>query len=378
MRLGFACDWSQPRHLTWSGTPLALLEALQRALPNNVVDLDLRLTAVQRLAFKVANLSRHPATKAIQSEAAHSPRRIRAVARKFKSRMRSSAQLDAVLSLSDIAPTDNTPQYLYFDLSVAAFRQVLSTPELAALESVWYREDYLMERERQQREVYSSAGGLFAMSRFAAAQTAQAYNLPDAKFHVVGAGARVLPRAGAERLHDKEYLLFVGKDFERKGGPQLLQAYAQSGLRDRVDLVVAGPTIEKIQSYGIDGVCAVGPQSTAQLQAYFAHALAFVMPSHFEAYGLVFAEALAHGLPVIARDCCAMPEMVKHEHNGLLLPARARDAESLALMLLRIVDDERLRRTARETVDQVLRYYSWDRVARDIVRVISDDIQREA
>ena len=48
----------------------------------------------------------------------------------------------------------------------------------------------------------------------------------------------------------------------------------------------------------------------------------FVMPSLYEPYGIVFAEAMAHRLPCIGADNCAMPEIIKHGETGYVVPVR--------------------------------------------------------
>ena len=45
----------------------------------------------------------------------------------------------------------------------------------------------------------------------------------------------------------------------------------------------------------------------------------FVMPSRFEAYGLVFPEALIFGLPCIGKNICAVPEFIQDGENGKVL-----------------------------------------------------------
>lgn len=67
----------------------------------------------------------------------------------------------------------------------------------------------------------------------------------------------------------------------------------------------------------------------------------FVMPSHFEGFGLVLAEAMAAGTAPVVYDVSSLPELVTHEHDGLLV--RAMDTEALAMAIVRVCSDGGLR-----------------------------------
>jgi glycosyltransferase involved in cell wall biosynthesis len=73
------------------------------------------------------------------------------------------------------------------------------------------------------------------------------------------------------------------------------------------------------------------PQRVARA---YREADAFVLPSFHEGYGMVFAEAMAHGLPVIATTAGAIPETVPHQ-AGLLVPPS--DSQALARALRRVI-----------------------------------------
>jgi len=111
----------------------------------------------------------------------------------------------------------------------------------------------------------------------------------------------------------------------------------------------------RIVAGGMDGrVRFSGPQAGAELAGSYGAADVLVLPSRAETYGMVVAEALARGLPVVAADVGGVPEALGHGADGvrpgLLVPAD--DAASLADALRAWLEDtdlrRRLRRAARE------------------------------
>lgn len=81
-------------------------------------------------------------------------------------------------------------------------------------------------------------------------------------------------------------------------------------------------------------ICVSGPVDDVTLGTAYAVADFFVLPSRYEGYGIVYAEALAHGLPVIACDVGPIPELVGEE-AALLIPPGGTEvlAEALDLLL---------------------------------------------
>jgi glycosyltransferase involved in cell wall biosynthesis len=83
-----------------------------------------------------------------------------------------------------------------------------------------------------------------------------------------------------------------------------------------------------------------GPVSDAALAAAYAAADVFVLPSRYEGYGVVYAEALAYGLPVVACDVGPVPELLGDE-AALLVPPK--DVEALSGVLDLLLGDAGLR-----------------------------------
>lgn len=190
--------------------------------------------------------------------------------------------------------------------------------------------------ERLERSLYARAAGLFAMSAYTRARMIELHHLPAERVAILrhpptraflGALARAGgPAARRARAADGTLrLLFVGRvDDPRKNFPLLLEAYRQLRSR-RVTAVldVIGPynakwgTRVERQLAG-QGITLLGHVSTDALAAaYLSHDL-LVLPSRQEGFGIVVAEALHAGLPVVSTTCGGPEQVIRDSGAGLL------------------------------------------------------------
>ena len=89
-----------------------------------------------------------------------------------------------------------------------------------------------------------------------------------------------------------------------------------------------------------DRIAALGAVSPERLAALYAEADVFVLASYFEGYGMAYAEAVAHGLPVIGSNAGAIPDTVPPD-AGLLVPPG--DVAAFAQALHSVLADSNLR-----------------------------------
>jgi glycosyltransferase involved in cell wall biosynthesis len=92
------------------------------------------------------------------------------------------------------------------------------------------------------------------------------------------------------------------------------------------------------------------------------------MPSRLEAFGIVFTEALARGLPCIARDAYAMPEIVTPGVSGALVAGD--DEHELAAAIAATLADDALYEACHERAPEVAAYFSWERAAQEVTEII--------
>ena len=141
-------------------------------------------------------------------------------------------------------------------------------------------------------------------------------------------------------------LLSVGSIIPRKGFHHLIAA-----LEPLIDLPwtlsIVGDTsrnaaayerlIRDIKHFNLEGrVEVLGAVSNEELENQYAIADVFVLPSLFEGYGMVYAEAMAHGLPIIATTAGAIPDTVPQEAGLLVTPG---DIPALTAALKALIQD---------------------------------------
>ena len=145
-------------------------------------------------------------------------------------------------------------------------------------------------------------------------------------------------------------LLSVATVTPRKGHLVLIDALARLAARPwRLDIIgslardpaTAGAVRDTIARRGLAArVTLAGEWPQARLGEAYEAADLFVLASYHEGYGMAFAEALAHGVPIVATTGGAIPETVP-ARAGLLVPPG--DAAALADALGMMMDDDRLR-----------------------------------
>jgi glycosyltransferase involved in cell wall biosynthesis len=155
-------------------------------------------------------------------------------------------------------------------------------------------------------------------------------------------------RAGA-----RPRCLFVGGDFPRKGGYDLLDAWTRGRFGDRADLtLVTGWPLRGTLPPAVRQQRGVTERSAEWTAAWRAADL-FVMPTKNEAFGLVYQEAAAAGLPAIGSRLNAVPEIVEDGRTGLLVePGNVRQIASALDALIGSAElRERMGRAARRKVE---------------------------
>ena len=147
------------------------------------------------------------------------------------------------------------------------------------------------------------------------------------------------PAASRPDAHGKLQVLFVGGDFERKGGPLLLELHRKH-LRQSCDLHLV--TRERLEPEpGVYPHHGLRPNDAALLEL-FQRSDVLVVPTLADCFSMAAIEAMACGLPVITSLVGGIPEIVVEGQTGFLVPPG--DATGLLAAIQAVVADPGLRR----------------------------------
>lgn len=184
-------------------------------------------------------------------------------------------------------------------------------------------------------------------SRYSAERAVRSYGLDPGRVRVVPEGIDPgrWERAGSAARAPEPTVLTVARQYRRKNVAALLRALprvreAVAGVRLRV--VGTGPELPRLRKLardlGVSGqVAFLGALSDEDLEEEYGRAHCFCLPSRQEGFGIVFLEAMASGLPVVAARAGAVPEVVPHDRAGFLVDPD--DTGALASALTRILSN---------------------------------------
>jgi glycosyltransferase involved in cell wall biosynthesis len=224
---------------------------------------------------------------------------------------------------------------------------------------------HVIERERR---LYQRCAGIFTLTDKLRRSFIDAFGVSESRVvtTLAGPNLRTIP-TDAEACRGTEpppRILFVGRQFDRKGGPELVRAFAQ--VRQQVpaaQLVIAGcnPGLGAEPGIEVRGHVSRDDPGDRGLGALFRSADIFCMPSHYEAFGVVFCEAMLHGLPCVGSREYAS-EIIRDGIDGWLVDAG--NIEQLATVLTSAIRQrQQLRLMGLAARQRALADFNWARVA---------------
>ena len=347
---------------TWSGIPYSLIQAF-RAQGVNVHPVDVESHGASETLSKLLTIVPDRARWAARHH--YGP-----LAYRFRSRRAARAtSVDrnaAVLQFGAqfcAFPERSNRYHLYCDSNVFFGAQ---SPYPKRSSSLTSRElTAMIERERR---VYSRAEKIFTFSENLRTSFISDFGLEADRVVTVFAGANfsaTLPEFKVSAPKDSPpTILFVGREFERKGGQDLIAAFIEvRKIVPDARLVIAGANLklDAIPGLEVVGFIDRSDAGRARLSSLYLAADIFCMPSRYEAFGIVFVEAMLHGLPCIGTTEGAMPEIIEHGRTGWIVPPR--NPRELAITLIKALSDRQsLSAMGLAGRSKALEHFTWDQV----------------
>ncbi len=228
---------------------------------------------------------------------------------------------------------------------------------------------------RLERGIYEHAELNFTRSSNISQSLIEQYHIPPEKVECVGVGSNLDERQ--IHLDNDDYrnknILFVGIDWKRKGGPDLLAAFKkvlQTHPDAHLTIVGASPEVD-----GLPNCTVAGRVPVDAMAAYYEKASLFCLPTHMEPFGVVFIEALNYKLPIVATQVGAIPDFVKPGVNGFLVEPG--DVDGLATYLNQLLSDPALcQAMGEQAYSLAANHYSWNRVGEKMAASIRAVLNR--
>jgi glycosyltransferase involved in cell wall biosynthesis len=223
----------------------------------------------------------------------------------------------------------------------------------------------------EKRAIRNSAALIYA-SDWAAHSAIEHYGANPDKTNIIPFGANMDDVPARASLSEgstdgRLRLLFVGRDWERKGGQIAFDALL--ALLDRgidVELTVIGCTPAGNLAHSslrlIPHLDKNLPEQRAMLAEFYRTSDIFLLPTRAECSGVVFCEAGAYGLPIVSTQTGGVPTVVVEGVNGLLLPHSA-DGKAYAETVAALWRDRaaylKMRHSSRDRYDTTLNWTAW-------------------
>lgn len=227
-----------------------------------------------------------------------------------------------------------------------------------------------------------AADRILALSYFSKRNISQAYKVPLSKVAVMygGIDESFFMLREKKRKHFK--LLFCGRltghlqgRRQQKGVDILLEAMPLilSHHKVKLEIVGSGPL-----EFAYRNMCReLGIEEQVEFSGFveyihmpdkYSNADLFILPSRRESFGLVLAEAMAAGLPVVSTQVGAIPEVVKDGETGILVPPE--NPEALATAVNKLLNNHQLmQEMGTKGRERVANHFTWDKVAERVLEI---------
>ncbi|PCJ56739.1 MAG: hypothetical protein COA73_11690 [Candidatus Hydrogenedentota bacterium] len=269
-------------------------------------------------------------------------------------------------------PRLDVPTYCYFDATAAQVAQAKSWSYATLSETQTQRIIGL------QQDVFDHCTTIFPRTQYAGESVEHDYGVNPDKIVPAGAGPNHYADPLPHGPYDNQNILFIGREFERKGGPLILEAFKKTKetLPDAtLTIIGCTPDIDE------PGVRIVGPikkdveGGLESLLQHYSEAAFFCIMSTFEPFGIVIIEAQNSYVPCVVPARFAFTETVLDGKTGRHVPDD--NPETLSAIFTDLLKSpDKLEKMGQAGHDLVREAWTWEKAAERIHLRIEQDLQK--
>jgi len=215
---------------------------------------------------------------------------------------------------------------------------------------------------KMERTIYEHAAINFTMSSNVSMSLINNYGCPQDRVicAYVGSSISMPDKINENKSYANRNILFVGLDWKRKGGAELIEAFKivlQFCPDAKLTIVGCSPKIT------VPNCKVVGKVDIKEMAQYYERASLFCLPTKLEPFGIVFIEAMTWKLPVVATNIGAVPDFISDGENGYLVePGNINQLADRLITLIR--DPNKCRTFGEKSFDIICNRYTWDKVGK--------------
>ena len=369
-------------HDSWSGISRSVLQAL-RAAGHTVVTGDVDLYGVQKALAAAGTVRPGRRRWGINFRLGALPFRMRSRnARRLVETVGRDADVILQFGATFRVPESvRVPVVFYGDSNI---RQSLSGRSTGYSEAAVLTDAEVRAIGRREAAVYGRVAHLFTISERLRRSFIEDFGIPEGRVTTIHAGPNLdvgrIPWPRPAPPMGGPTILFVGRQFHRKGGDLVLRAFER--VRERIPdarLVIAGPSDLQVSQPGVSLLGFLDkdtPEGWQKLLDTYAASTVFCLPTRFEAFGIVYLEAMCFGLPCVGPEAWAVPEMIVDGVTGFTFPSE--DVEALADRLTSVLrEPDRARRMGEAGRERALSHFTWPATIGRMLDVVERRVVRK-
>lgn len=242
--------------------------------------------------------------------------------------------------------------------------------------------------EATEQRLIDNVDVLLYSSEWVKSNAIEHYHAESSKINVVEFGANMpTPTKYQTTINmDVCHLVFIGRSWEKKGGDKALEAYRylkDKGFPCSLTIIGCMPSVKINKDENLLVIPFLDKSKKGDMEQlkeilYYSHFL--ILPTTFDAYGIVFCEASAYGVPSIAANVGGVSQPVREGKNGFLLPPTS-SGKDYAKKILSIYSDKEkyinLRKSCRKEFENRLNWDVWSKKVNAILKKVVSQKQKE-